>query len=85
MNQKHRHFEKATDMTISDQLWLARKIGGRSSLGFYRYYFSELRYFKTQKECFQHVNDLYHFLFGEYRYESYTSFSNGFKIKLKEI
>ena len=52
---------------------LMRKLA--TSEGFFQYYFSILKNFKTQTECFHVVNDLYYDFFGEYRYSSYTSFT----------
>ncbi|WP_119792056.1 hypothetical protein [Flavobacterium anhuiense] len=41
---------------------------------FYAYYFSKLSEFPSNKACFDHVNDLYYELFGEFRYSDYASF-----------
>lgn len=46
-----------------------------TSTGFYEYYFSQLKHHRTNIECFNHVNDLYFDIFGEYRYASYYSFA----------
>lgn len=43
--------------------------------GFYEYYFKQLKHHQTNMECFNHVNDLYFEIFGEYRYSSYYSFA----------
>jgi hypothetical protein len=43
-------------------------------VGFFQYYFTQLEFYKTKKECFDAVNEKYFELLGEYRYESYTSF-----------
>lgn len=67
------------------QYKLSLKLGGRTPLGFYRYYFNNLEYHRTQTDCFNHVNELYHQLFGEYRYESYKSFRRTYDRKYKEI
>jgi hypothetical protein len=42
--------------------------------GFFQYYFSQLKYHRTNIECFNAVNDLYLDFFGEERYSSYKSF-----------
>lgn len=53
-----------------------------TSAGFYQYYFEELKYYKTEVECFNTVNDLYFKYFGEYKYSSYNSFR---KLKNKHL
>ena len=45
-----------------------------TSSGFYKYYFSKLPNFETQKKCFDFVNKQYCLLFGELRYDSYEHF-----------
>ncbi len=45
-----------------------------STEGFYRYFFKNLKNFKTNGKCFEHANDEYMRLFGNFRYESYGSF-----------
>ncbi|SHG27952.1 hypothetical protein [Flavobacterium johnsoniae] len=45
-----------------------------TSAKFYAYYFSKLSDFRSNSDCFNHVNDLYHELFGEFRYSDYASF-----------
>lgn len=44
--------------------------------GFYEYYFSQLPKHRTQESCFNAVNEMYFYFFGEYLYSSYTSFAN---------
>jgi hypothetical protein len=47
--------------------------------GFFKYYFEQLKYqdkYKSNKEAFEAVNDLYFSLFGQYRYSSWQSFAN---------
>jgi hypothetical protein len=45
-----------------------------TSSGFYQYYFEQLKFHKTNVECFETINDLYFKYFGEYKYSSYNSF-----------
>lgn len=45
-----------------------------STQKFYQYYFSELKNYKTNTECFNAVNDQYLKLFGVYRYSDWDSF-----------
>lgn len=47
-----------------------------TTTGFYEYYFKQLSHHRTNFECFNHVNDLYFDIFGEYRYSSFKSFHN---------
>ena len=49
-----------------------KKLGTRE--GFYQHYFDQLPKHPTQIECFNHCNDQYLDLYGEYKYESYDSF-----------
>lgn len=63
---------------------LYRQLGGRTPLGFYRYYFNELPFQKTNTECFNHVNEIYFELFGEYRYEDYDSFRKQYNRHLRQ-
>lgn len=42
--------------------------------GFSFYYFKECKNQKTNKDAFNHVNDLYFELFGEYRYSDFHTF-----------
>lgn len=44
--------------------------------GFYKQYFSKLKDFKTPKETFENVNELYFELFGCYRFNSFAEFKN---------
>ncbi len=43
-------------------------------IGFFQYYFTQLAFYKTKKECFDAVNEQYFDLLNEYRYEDYNSF-----------
>ncbi len=45
-----------------------------TSSGFYQFYFSKLKDFKTNIACFNHANELYFKYFDEYKYASYESF-----------
>jgi hypothetical protein len=53
-----------------------------TSIGFYDFYFSNLKNFETEVKCFHYVNDLYFEFFGEYKYSSYNSFR---KLKNKHL
>lgn len=46
-----------------------------SENGFYIFYFQQLKFHRTNIETFNHCNDLYLDLFGEYRYSDYRSFA----------
>ena len=52
--------------------------------GFYGYYFNSLANFKTNLDCFNHVNELYFQFFGEYKYSGYDSFKQNQKKHLKK-
>jgi len=45
-----------------------------SRKGFYAAYFIELKTAKSNKEAFDTVNEIYHELFGNYRYSDWNSF-----------
>lgn len=45
-----------------------------TSVGFYEYYFSQLRFHKTNVDCFNAVNNKFLDIFGEERYSDYRSF-----------
>lgn len=79
MSYHHHHVKDVRDLDAYQKFQLSRVLGGRSALGFYQYYFNDLKHHPTQIECFNHVNDLYFDIYGEYRYESYQSFSNQYK------
>jgi len=55
---------------------LMRKLG--SKLGFFQYYFDQLKNHRNQYECFNWVNEKYYDFFGEYRYDNYDSFRKQF-------
>jgi hypothetical protein len=61
---------------------LMRKLA--TSSGFFEYYFSILKKFKTQCSCFHEVNDMYFNFFGEYKYSDYNSFRNTLKRQYKK-
>lgn len=52
-----------------------------TSIGFYEYFFKELKNYKTEIECFNEVNKLYFNLFGVYRFENYQTFKSKFSTK----
>lgn len=64
---------------------LMRKIGGANNLGFFQYYFDMLPGFRTKYECFNHVNEQYFDLFGEYRYTDYNSFRKQYNSKIHKL
>lgn len=47
-----------------------------TATGFFEYYFSMLKHYRTNLECFNAINDLYFDIFGEYKYSSHKSFHN---------
>ncbi|WP_281225379.1 hypothetical protein [Flavobacterium aquiphilum] len=57
---------------LEKKIELMRKLS--TTTGFYLHYFSELKNHKSNKQCFDGVNELYHSLFGEYRYSDFNSF-----------
>lgn len=72
---KHTHINSLDDLlTDFEKYNLSITLGGRSPFGFFQYYFYELPHHRTKIEAFNHVNELYFDLFGEYRYEDYNSF-----------
>lgn len=44
--------------------------------GFFDYYFSECKNYKSNHAAFDAVNEKYFSLFGEYRYADYIAFKN---------
>lgn len=58
-------------------LELHRAIG--SKYGFFKVYFEQLKYHKTNADAFNCVNDIYCELFGEYRYDNFESFKSSLK------
>ena len=78
MSYKHTHIPDVNALTDSEKYRLSVQLGGKSALGFYQYYFNDLKYHRTQYECFNHVNTMYFEIYGEYRYETYQSFANQF-------
>lgn len=45
-----------------------------TTTGFYGEYFKELKTAKSNKSAFDNINEIYHELFGEYRYSDWNSF-----------
>lgn len=74
MSKTHQHISSITDLDETQKYNLSIQLGGRTPLGFYRYYFDELPHHNTKIEAFNHVNQLYFDLYGEYRYEDHISF-----------
>lgn len=80
---KHNHIKQVHDLTEAEKYHLSIQLGGRTPHGFYKYYFDDLPYHPTNIECFNHVNQLYFDLYGEYRYSDYTSFRIQYNRHLK--
>ncbi|WP_369616925.1 hypothetical protein [Flavobacterium sp. CFS9] len=57
---------------LQEKVELMRKLSTAS--GFYSYYFSKILEYPSNKACFHSVNELYHELFGQYRYSDYDYF-----------
>lgn len=74
--------QKAELEKLQAQNELMRKLATKS--GFYHFYFTKINDFKTNIECFNYCNELYHSLFGEYRYSSNESFKNNNAQKFKK-
>jgi hypothetical protein len=83
MNNPHTPITDTTKLSENEKLNLSITLGGRSAYGFFQYYFNELPHHPTQTDAFNHVNDLYYELFGEYRYESYDTFRKVYTRNLK--
>lgn len=66
---------------LQQQFILAQQIG--TVKGFYIYYFDTLPNFKTQKQCFDNVNELFVQIFGEEKYTDYNSFRISLNYHLK--
>lgn len=45
-----------------------------TSIGFYEFYFENLKNHKTEIECFNEVNNIYFKYFGVVKYENYQTF-----------
>lgn len=60
------------EFKYQEQIKLMRKLA--TAQGFYEYYFSQLPKHKTNKDCFNFINDQYYEFFGEYKYSSYKNF-----------
>ena len=71
---KHEHVEDPSQLLGPQKLRLSIQLGGRTPLGFYQYYYEDLKYHKTQEDCFNHVNAIYFEIFGEERYLNYGGF-----------
>ena len=83
MKKSHRHINSINDLDETEKYNLAIELGGRTPLGFYRYYFNELPLHPTKQEAFNHVNQLYFDLYAENRYEDYNTFRNVYNRHLK--
>lgn len=80
---KHTHIKNVHALTQTEKYHLSIQLGGRTPHGFYKYYFDDLPNHPTKVECFNHVNEIYFALYGEYRYEDYNSFRNQYNRHLK--
>lgn len=83
MSKLIHNIKSIKDLDIYQENELRKELGGIKPFGFYRYYFNELPQHATKIECFNHVNELYFDLFGEYRYEEWNSFRNQYNRHLK--
>lgn len=81
---KHQPIQTIKELDVYDLQKMYKQLGGRTPYGFYQYYFNELPFHRTNLECFNHVNDIYFELYGEYRYESYNSFRIQYNQHLKK-
>ena len=72
----HQHIKTVEDIhnDIQVKLKLSVTLGGRSSEGFIDYYLEDLSNHPNQITCFNHVNELYFEIYGEYRFSCYDSF-----------
>lgn len=52
--------------------------------GFFEHFFSILKNYKTQTECFHVVNDQFYDFFSEYKYSSYNSFKTTLRKHFKK-
>lgn len=64
--------QKTEIQKLQQQNQLLKQLG--TTVGFYQYYFNQLKHHKTNVECFNAVNELHFDLFGEYRYSSWATF-----------
>jgi len=58
---------------LQEEKQFLRKLA--TSSGFFSLYYSLLHKFKTNLECFNHLNDRHFEEFGIYKYSSYQSFN----------
>lgn len=72
MNQQLQEILQVENEKLKKENELMRTIA--TADGFYNYFFKISLEFKTRKEAFDHLNDLYFNLFGCYRYSCYDSF-----------
>lgn len=57
---------------LEAKITLMRSLG--TTANFYNFYFKKLLEFESNKDCFDHCNELFFDLFGVYRYSDYASF-----------
>lgn len=63
---------KTKNLTTPEKTVIALNL--KSTASFFRQYFEYLPKFKTQKECFEFLNDIYYEVYGEDKYSNFTSF-----------
>jgi hypothetical protein len=44
--------------------------------GFFKFFHHKCKSFKTNKQAFDHINEIYFDLFGKYRFSDFSSFKN---------
>ena len=58
--------------SLKSKVDLMEKLSTKSN--FFKFYFENLKNFKSQEDCFNYVNEIYNSLFGQKRYENYQNF-----------
>lgn len=71
MTAQEQHLQ-AEILKLKKENELMRKLA--TTEGFYQYYFSQLPFFSSNLDCFNHINETYYNFFNEYKYSSYDSF-----------
>ena len=81
MKNQELHLMKEIEKLRAENL-IMKKLATTS--GFYQYYFENLKNHKTNLDCYNSVNELYHSHFKEYRYASYESFRKYIKNHIRK-
>jgi hypothetical protein len=69
--------EKAHQIEIEKLIQENKKMKLLSTTeGFFKEYYSNCQKFETNKQAFDHTNEVYFDLFGQYRFADYISFKN---------